>query len=331
MLKYSGLILALFISSCSTGGGLKNPNGFALPQDIPQELQNRFEVTDSGQPTPSPSPSPSPSVAASSSHKKAKPKVVKKSKKVEKVFVYPNRRIEKDPIWENEKVTFDVTFFGASAGEFTMQVLPFKVINGRKVYHLHAEAHSSAVFNLFYKLNDSLESFFDYEGLFSHRFHLVLNQSKQTRDALELFDSEKMQTYYWNRKNHVTKGYTEDKDFHPLDIPFSQDSFSSIFYIRTLPLEVGHVYSVPVVSEGRNWQAIVTVLRKEMLDTPLGKIRTIVVSPKTKFQGVMKQNEKNSFIWLSDDDRRFVMRVEAEVKIGTVVAKAIKVEKGTPP
>ncbi len=318
-------MLGLLISSCSTGSSLKNSGGSVLPQDIPQDLLNRFEVKDSTQLPPTPSPSPSP---VSGVVKKAK---LKKTKKVEKIFTYPNRRIEKDPIWENEKITFDVTFFGASAGEFVMQVLPHKVINGRKVYHLHAEAHSSPVFNLFYKINDSIESFLDYEGLFSHRFRLLLNQSKQTRDALELFDSEKMQSYYWNRRTHVTKGSSDDKNFHPLEAPFPQDSFSSIYYIRTLPLEVGKSYSVPVVSEGKNWQAIVSVLRKEMLDTPLGKISTIVVSPKTKFQGVMKQNEKNSFIWLSDDDRRFVMRVEAEVKIGTVVAKATKVEKGDTP
>jgi len=72
------------------------------------------------------------------------------------------------------------------------------------------------------------------------------------------------------------------------------------------------------------------VVRREMMDTPLGRIQTVVVRPEMKFQGILKK-QGDSFIWLTDDDRRFVVRLEAKVRIGTIIATLKKVEPGTPP
>ena len=98
-----------------------------------------------------------------------------------------------------ERHVFEITYFGMVAGDFTLDVLPHKRINGRQVYHVRGHALSSNLFSLFYRIDDIVETYFDYEGLFSHRFHLKLDETKQTRDSLELNDSEKKQTFFWNR------------------------------------------------------------------------------------------------------------------------------------
>jgi len=90
------------------------------------------------------------------------------------------------------------------------------------------------------------------------------------------------------------------------------------------------VVKFPIVSEGKNWEANVTVVRREYMDTPLGRKRTIVVKPETKFNGRM-ENRGDSFIWLTDDDRRFIVRVELKVRIGTIKAKLSEVKLGNPP
>ena len=245
-------------------------------------------------------------------------------------FVVPNRRPTKDPIWVGEKLTYEITYFGMAAADVSIEVMPFKEIDGHKVYHIKGEAESSKVFNLFYNLHDTAETFMDYNGLFSYRFHLLLNETKQTRDALELYDHEKRQTYYWNRWNHYQRGYLESKEYGAIE-PLSQDSVSALFYVRTLPLPTGAVITFPVVSEGKGWEMVVTVIRREMLDTPMGRIQTVVIKPETKFHGVMEK-KGDSFMWLTDDDRHFLVRMEAKVKIGTVVGRLKKVESlGTSP
>ncbi len=97
-----------------------------------------------------------------------------------------------------------------------------------------------------------------------------------------------------------------------------------------IPLPLGTVITFPVISEGKYWEAICNILRREVRDTPLGEVPTIVIQPDTKFQGVLRKNG-DSFLWLTDDDRRFPVRLEAKVKIGTVVANLVRIELGTPP
>jgi hypothetical protein len=43
------------------------------------------------------------------------------------------------------------------------------------------------------------------------------------------------------------------------------------------------------------------------------------------------EKKGDSFMWLTDDDRRFLVRLEAKVKIGSVVAELKQIELGTAP
>lgn len=290
-------------------------------QELPKDLQSKFEVR-SAEDTPVPLPIPE-AKKTKSPHRKAKAKI-------EIPFTIPDRRAKFNPIWVGEKQTLEVTYIGLAAGEFTTEVLPMKKIADRSVYHLNATVKSSAVLNLFYRLDDMIESFWDATGLYSHRFHMVLDETKQARDVLELYDPEKRKAFYWNRRNQPDKPPVESKEYFDM-VPFAQDSFTAAFYLRTLPLEDGQTYTFPVVSEGKGWDCVVNVVRREMMDTPLGKKMTVVVHPQTRYNGVMKQEKGEGTIWLTDDDRRFIVRLEAKVKIGSVAAQLKKVELGQKP
>jgi hypothetical protein len=332
-LAFTGMMFFGLLGGCAGKGVSK----VELPAELPQELQSKFEVRDT--PVPTPSASPVAIDEAQGTKKKHKHKHRLTKAEAKKLAVaepikagprYPMRRPAKDPIWVGEKFLYEISYFGMAAGDFTVEVGPFKAIGDRKVYDIQGHAESSSVFSMFYKIHDSIESFVDYDGIFSHRFHLVLDESKQSRDALELYDYEKLKTFYWNKWNHRDRGYSESKEYG--DIPsWSQDSVSALYYVRTLPLKDGDVYSFPVISEGKPWEAVVTVLRREVVDSPMGKVRAIIVKPETKFRGVL-QKRGDSYIWLTDDDRRIPIRLEAKVKIGTVVGTLKQVASyGTAP
>lgn len=277
-----------------------------LPEDVPEHLRDKFMVEEEKEKV----------------GKKTLPKKQKKESKIR----FPNRRPENDPIQVGELHTFDVTYFGVTAGIVDIEVLPHKTLNNRKVYHIQGRARSSKMFSLFYRLNDTVETYMDYLGLFSHRFHLVLDETKQSRDAIELYDYEKMETYYWNRWNHYKKGFVEEKKYEPIK-PLTQDSLSALYYVRTLDLPNGKIYKFPVVSEGKTWDLVLTVVRREWMKTPMGRKRTIVLKPETHFRGIL-QKRGDSFIWLTDDQFRTIVRVEAKVKIGSVVAVLRKYQPG---
>ena len=84
-----------------------------------------------------------------------------------------------------------------------------------------------------------------------------------------------------------------------------------------------------MISEGRNWDATVSVVRREMLDTPMGRIPTIVLKPETDYRGILKKEGETHF-WVTDDARHLLVRLEAKVKIGTVVGVLRSFEPGSP-
>ena len=309
---------ALGVFGCAGAQLNKISSSDELTKELPAEFQKKFEVQDAtmagAQPTTAVVP-----VKAKKRRRRNEPPP----------FSFPNRRPKSEPFWLGEKQVYDITYFGVAAGEFSLEVLPRKVMNDREVYHIKGFATSSSIFSLFYRLNDMVETFIDFDGIFSHRFHIVLDETVQTRDSLELFDSQKKQTFYWNRWNHKDRGYTDTKEYAPIE-SFSQDTLSSLYYLRTVPLPQDAVISVPVVSEAKPFEAIMTVIRREMMDTPMGRVSTVVIKPEMKFQGILKK-QGDSFIWLTDDDRRFVVRIEAKVKVGTVVAALKRYDPGTPP
>lgn len=295
---------------------------------LPVELVDRFKVkTKDGEEAADES---STAEEATEKKKKAKaPKAVAKKKK-KKAFRYPNRRPKNDPFWMGEKLVYDVTYFGLVAGTFSVTIQPeLKVVNDRKVYHLLGEAKSSKVFEMIYTLDDKINSYIDYEGLFSHRFHMLLNQTRQTRNSIELYDSEKEQVYYWNRRNHKTKGYHEKKEFKKIS-RYPQDSLSALYYIRTLPLAVGRSFKFPVVAEGKNWEATLKVLKREKMKTVLGTRYVFKTQPETRFKGILK-TRGDSFMWFTDDEHRYLVRLEAKVKIGSVLAELREIHPGVNP
>ncbi len=318
-------LIYLFLLGCAGGKIAQVQDVNDKTVEMPKEVMEKFEVKSVD--SISSATVTEKSIESGKKERKTK-KTVKKSKD-KNLFVYPNRRPSKDPIWLAEKLVYEITYFGMSAGDFTLEVLPYKQIADRKVYNIRGVAQTSNVFSLFYKINDSLETFIDYEGFFSHRFQIKLDETKQARSSLELYDSEKKQTYFWDRWNRKDQGYQETKNTTEMPV-FPQDSLSALYYLRVIPLEEGREIVFPVVSEGKYFDLIVNVVRRETMETPLGNVKTVVVKPQTKSPGEAERKGE-SLLWLTDDDRRIAVKLEAKVKVGTIAAWLKKAELGTPP
>lgn len=288
---------------------------------VPDALANQFEVRESTTP-PEPAitapPMPEPKVAGRKESRKGKKEAVKAEKKPEIPAIIPNRWTM-PPLFEaGEKTLLDITYFGATAGQLELQVLPNKIVADRLSYHFRAIATSTSVFSLFYRVNDVAESFIDAEGLFSHKYSLKLDESKQQRDVLELYDYRKKKAYYWSKLEHSDKGVSQEQSEIDL-VPFTQDGLSAFFFVRTLPLAVGKVFEFPVVNNGKLRTVRVTVLRQERLQTKIGEFPTFVVKPEVVLDGIL-QSHGDSFMWISDDSQRRILKMDAKIKVGSVIA-----------
>ena len=245
-------------------------------------------------------------------------------------FKIPNRRVSPDPVWVNEKVWMDVTWLNTKAGEFLLEVLPFKEINGRKVYHLKGSAKTTDLISMVYKAEDWIESFVDFEGWFPYKFTLHGDETKHIRNHLELFDHPAKKQYVHIQDYRIEKNETvEKKGFFDLS-PLSQDALSALNYIRNFQLKEGEVYRFPMSTNGSQWETEIQVIAKEEVSTKMGYLKAFKTKVLTRFNGVLQQSG-DTFIWFSEDYRHFPLRFEAKVKIGWVAGIAKKIESGIDP
>ncbi len=263
---------------------------------------------------PSPSPSPSPVLA------------VKREPPSEDSEGFTGRRPTVDPFHVGEKVTLDVSYFGVSAGDITIEVLPYVEVNGRRSYKFVGHAISTSVFAVFYAVDDWFETFVDYESLIPSSYELHVKETKQLRETRAVFDWGNSTATWWDKKINSEKKVEEQKK--EWEIPaYSQNVFSIFYYLRTFTLVPGKKLAFRLAHENENLTVTAEVLRRETITTEAGEFETVVVKPKIELNGVFKP-VGDIFLWLTDDDRKLIVRMESKIKIGTIVGVAKKVEMG---
>lgn len=288
-------------------------------------------------PLPSVSGAPTPSVAATpleplkknaSKPKKTKSLVAKEEKtkvpekrqpEIEDTEGFVGRRPVVDPFRPGEKSVLKIKYFNITAGDVTVETLPFVEVNGRKSYHFRVSAQTNSVFSSFYSVDDVGETFMDYEDMIPYNFAVHVKETKQLREVRAFFDWSKMQAKFWERK--VTSDYgVETKNREWTILPYSQNIFTSLFYLRTFQLRPGKNVQFRVADEEKNIVVTGKTLRREKLETPKGELQTLVLQPEIQIEGVFKP-VGDVFFWFTDDDRKMLVRLEAKIKIGKIIGQ----------
>lgn len=301
----------LVVAGCSSSNLKKFDEGDISKEFATDEVK-KFEIKDVsalGKSTPTPSPTPEPK----KSKKKKGPKAVVKATPVP--FEYPNRRPASVPFAVGEKLEYGVRFVGVTAATLTLEVMPNKLVNDRQVHHFHARAKTVKFFELVYRVDDRIDSYWDFNGLFSHRFTMELDESKQSRKLIELYDYEKLKSFFWNRVDHSEKGLSEQKEQHDI-VRWSQDPISSLYFLRVvdLPKDPGKEYRYPVIVDGKQWEAVLKYVKQEKIYA--GKDYVADLYTMSNYQNGELKNGDNK-VWISADEHRYILRVEAKVKVGS--------------
>lgn len=167
----------------------------------------------------------------------------------------------------------------------------------------------------------------DYESLVPSVYTLAVKESSQLREAQMYFDWNENHAKFWEKK--VTEKAGREVRKMDWEIPlFSQNVFSAIFYLRVFKWEVGKTHSFRVSHDNENLIFKATALRREKIETAVGEFTALVIKPEIELQGFFKSIGDN-FIWISDDDRKLVLRIESKIKIGSLVTEIVEIQPGT--
>ncbi len=228
----------------------------------------------------------------------------------------PLRVVDQKSLETSEHLLFDVIWGGWSfrwvhAGHATLDILPH---DAPHLWQVRSLAWSNSFFSSLYPVNDTVYSVIDSRGIYPVQFVKKLHEGKfRSRDE-QWFDQR--------------KGRMCDKDTI-LDIkPFTHDVLSAFTFIRTQKLEVGKSFDLEAVSGRKKYKLRVLVHRKESVEVPAGRFKTVVVEPVLQGDGLFKAKGKLT-IWLTDDERRMPVKMQSKIPVGSIKAELVSHRMGT--
>jgi len=209
------------------------------------------------------------------------------------------------PFGEGERLVFAIQYGLIYAGDATLEVRNIAVIDSIKTYHIISTARTNEAFDLVYRVRDRVESFMDYENLFSVRFEKHLREGRYRKDESVTFDQKNHFAVYRDRKIKIA--------------PNTQDFLSALYYVRTLDLKVGEAIAMANHTAGKNYPIYVKVLRKEKVSVPAGDFDCIVIEPVLQTSSIFEQRGRLT-IWLTDDNLKMPVLMRSKVIVGAFEA-----------
>ena len=147
----------------------------------------------------------------------------------------------------------------------------------------------------------------------------------------ESYRSKKIVTHLTFTNNGVTRMRTEGKGgaepkTRQFNFPNLFDLFSAMLYLRSQPLKDRSVYRVVAYPATNAYFATVTVIGREKISVRARNYSAIKLDLQLKRIGKRHQLEphrkfRRATIWVSDDAERLLLRIEAQVFVGTVFAE----------
>ncbi len=215
------------------------------------------------------------------------------------------------PFGAGERADYQVKYGVFSVGRGTMDVVGIDTIRGLESWHILFRVRGGVPG---YRVDNLMESWMDTRTLASLRFKQELSEGRRERERVfEIFpDSQK---------------YREN-DLEPqASVPDPLDDGSFLYFVRTIPLEVGKEYEFHRYFRPDRNPVRIQVLRRERIKVPAGTFETIVVRPLIKARGVFSENGRAE-VWLTDDDRRIMVQMKSHLSLGSL---SLHLRSYTPP
>lgn len=203
-----------------------------------------------------------------------------------------------------ETAVYDVKFGALKVGSASTVVQNVEDVRGTPALHTVFRLQGGT---FFFRVNDVFESWIDQTNFASLRFYQTQQEGSNSR--------QKRFEIYPDRAMYVEMDKKPPREHPGVKDPLDDGSF--LFFVRTLPLEVGHTYESDRYFRPDRNPIRVRVLRKETIEVPAGKFDCIVVQPAIKTEGIFSENG-NAEVWLSDDSHHVLVQLKSKLSFGSI-------------
>jgi hypothetical protein len=207
------------------------------------------------------------------------------------------------PFVPGERLSYDVLFGAIKVGTGSMEVRGIDTVRGRPAYHTTFRLSGGIPF---YTVDDVFESWFATNDLASLRF--IQDQNEGTKERQHRYE------IYPERRTY--DDLTDEKPEQP-SVADPLDDGSFVYFVRTVPLEVGKTYEFQRYFKPDRNPVTIRVVRRERVKVPAGTFDAVVIQPVIKTKGVFSESG-HAELWISDDERRLILQMKSQLSFGSL-------------
>jgi uncharacterized protein DUF3108 len=217
------------------------------------------------------------------------------------------------PFGENERLEYQVKYGFLGVGSATLEVQGLDSVRGMPAIHATFKVAGGV---RFYRVNDDYESWFDPESYSTLRAVQSIDEGS--------YDRQRTFEFFPDRKVFIENGKPEAPT-----VPDPLDEASFLFFLRSIPLEVGQTYQFERYFRLDKNPVRVEVVRREPVKVPAGTFNAIVVRPVIKTTGIFGEGGRAE-IWFTDDSTRTLVQLKSSLKFGSLNLYLRSRRPGTP-
>jgi hypothetical protein len=205
----------------------------------------------------------------------------------------------KVPFKAGEELVYGLKVNVVRAGTATMRVVGIERVKGVATFHTVFDIKGKVLFK---KVENHYESWFDTTTLTSLRHIQRVDDGEHGDKDYEFFPE---------RRVYVRNGEEKASVAQPLD----EGSF--LYYVRSLPLEVGRTFTVERYYNAERNPIVIKVVRRERVKVPAGEFDAFVVEPRIKSKGLFGE-EARAEVWIADTPQRTPVKLKSKLPVGTL-------------
>lgn len=214
-----------------------------------------------------------------------------------------------------EWLRFRIHYGILNASYATLQVNT-NTLDAVPVYHVVGKGQTTGFASIFFKVDDTYESYFGQEDGKPYRFIRKINEGGYTKDVEINFDHSNDVAVLHDRKKDKKLNFTIKDDI--------QDLVSAFYHLRnnfrTEDLIIGKSIELNMLYDDDGvFKFKLKYLGKETLKTKFGKVECLKFRPYVQSGRVFKEAESLT-LWVSNDLNKIPIRIKADIAVGSIKA-----------
>jgi glycosyltransferase involved in cell wall biosynthesis len=205
-----------------------------------------------------------------------------------------------------ERMRYQAKFGFFNVGEAVLEVAGMDTTRGVETVRIRFDIEGGA---LWYDLEQTMHSWVGRADFRSRRFEQDTRENN--RKSFRRFDIFPDSGYYRLDGADTVSATVQD----PLD------DAAFLYWVRTVPLEIGKRYAYHRYFRPDRNPVIVQVLKRERVGVAGRKWNAIVIRPIIPHGRGIFAEKADAKMWISDDDRRVVLAIVSTFSFGTVMLK----------